>query len=314
MFQTVGGKPVAEQRLGIFKPLGGGGVLHDDGDQLHTIPLRRSREAVESGVRGAGLESGGPVEEPDELVGIHQFRSPIPKGIHPDGGILADVRMVQYQLPAHQGDVIGGGDMALGGKACGIFKSGVVHPQLLGPLVHPLHKGVLTAGDLFRQRHGAVVGGDHTHRLEHVGDSHLLVFLQPDLAAAHGTGVGGGGDHRVVAQLSGVDGLHGQKNGHDFGDAGRLQLGVLIFGKEDRTGLLFHQQGRRRRHLHSPGTGGQHQHRPQQRDDFFHGEPPFPRWYHCMSGGGHSCRAVNFRVAFCKRLCYNGLRLPGLRP
>ena len=71
------------------------------------------------------------------------------------------------------------------GQARGVLKGGVIHAQLLGPLVHALHKGLLAAGDGLAQRHGAVVGADHANGLEHLIHRHLLVLFQPDLTSAH---------------------------------------------------------------------------------------------------------------------------------
>ena len=97
--------------------------------------------------------------------------------------------MAQHQLPAHQCDVISRGNVALRRQTAGVFKSGVVHSQLRRPPVHPLHKGFLAARQMLRQCHGAVIGGYHTHGLQHLVYGQPLPLLQPDLTAAHGTGV-----------------------------------------------------------------------------------------------------------------------------
>ena len=47
ILQRVGGKAIVQQIGGILKPLGGGWCLHDDGDQLHAVPLGRTGEAVQ---------------------------------------------------------------------------------------------------------------------------------------------------------------------------------------------------------------------------------------------------------------------------
>ena len=150
--------------------------------------------------------------------------------------------MVQDELPAHEGDVVGAGDVARGREAGGVDEGGVVHAQLRRPLVHPGHEGVGTAGQVLGQGHGAVVGRDHAHRLEHILHRELFILLQPDLTAPHGAGVGAGGDQVVVGQSAGVDGLHGQEDGHDLGDAGGLQLLVLVDGVEHFPGGLLHQE------------------------------------------------------------------------
>ena len=168
--------------------------------------------------------------------------------------------------------------MPLRRQAGGITEVGIGHAQLRGPLVHSLHKGLLAAGHRLRQRHGAVVGRDNAHRLQHIADRHLLILLQPDLAAAHGAGVGRRGDHVVIVELSGVDGLHGQQQRHDLGDAGGLQLGMFVLGEEDGARLLFHQQSRGRGYFQRLGTAPQRQQGAQQHDEFFHSDPPLLRW------------------------------------
>ena len=188
--------------------------MHHHGDELHAIPLRRGGQAVQGRVGKPGFQPRGPLVVKDQPVGVGQLEGAVPQGVHPDGGVFPDGGMVQNQLPAHPGDVVGTGQVARGGQPGAVDKGGVIHAQLPGPLVHPLHKGVLAARDVLGQGHGAVVGGHHCHRLYHVSDGHLLVFLQPDLAAPHGNGVGGGGDHIIPAQAARVDGLHHQQQGH----------------------------------------------------------------------------------------------------
>ena len=69
--------------------------------------------------------------------------------------------------------------------------------------------------------------------------------------------------------------LHGQQQRHNFSDAGRFQLFVLVFGKQHGPCLLFHQHCRGRGHLHSPGADAQQQYGAHQRQDFFHDDLPF---------------------------------------
>ena len=97
--------------------------------------------------------------------------------------------MMQHQLPAHQSNVVGRGDVALHRQTAGVFESSVIHPQLRCPPVHPLHEGFLTAGQMLRQGHGAVIGGYHAHGLQHLVHGQPFPLLQPNLTAAHGAGV-----------------------------------------------------------------------------------------------------------------------------
>ena len=137
--------------------MGGAGGLHHHGDELHAVPLRSGGQAVEGGVRGAGLQPRGSGIKAHQTVGIGQAEGTIPDGVHPDGGIRPDVRVVQDQLPGHEGDVIGRAMVSGGRKAGAVDKGGVLHAQLLGPPVHPLHEGGLAAGQVLRHGHRRVV-------------------------------------------------------------------------------------------------------------------------------------------------------------
>ena len=167
--------------------------------------------------------------------------------------------------------------MSLCRQAAGVAEGGVVHAQLRRPLVHPLHKGILTAGQMLCQRHSAVIGRHHADRFEHIAHRQLFPLLQPDLAAAHGAGVGGGCDHVLIVENTAVDGLHDQQNGHDLGDAGRFQLRVFVLGVKYGTGVLFHQQCRGGGYLHGPNADAQSQNGAQKRQCFFHSDLPFLR-------------------------------------
>ena len=175
---------------------------------------------------------------------------------------------------------MGAGNVALGGQAGGVDKVGVRHAQLRRPLVHLLHKGLRAPRQMLGQGHGRVVGRDHAHRLEHILHRQLLVLLQPDLAAPHGAGVGGGGDGVVVGEASAVDGLHGQQDGHHLCDAGRLQGLVLVDRVEHLARGLLHQKAglalhRQLRRLGPRGHGPRQHQGGQARQDPFHMAFPF---------------------------------------
>ncbi len=61
----------------------------------------------------AGFQAGGPLIEADQTVGVGQAELPIADGVHPDGGVLPNARVVQDQLPGHEGNVMGGGHVPL---------------------------------------------------------------------------------------------------------------------------------------------------------------------------------------------------------
>ena len=117
--------------------------------------------------------------------------------------------------------------MAFGGQAVAVAEVGVLHAQLLGATVHLFHKSALAPGNLLRQRYGCVVPRRHRHGFQQVMDGHLLPLRQKDLAAAHGGGVGGTGDHILQVQLPLFDGFHHQQHGHDLGHRCRFPLFVL---------------------------------------------------------------------------------------
>ena len=117
--------------------------------------------------------------------------------------------------------------MAFGGQTVAVAEVGVLHAQLLGATVHLFHKGALAPCDLLRQCHSCVIPRCHRHGFQQVMDGHLLPLRQEHLAAAHGGGVGGTGDHILQVQLPLLDGLHHQQHGHDLGHRRRFPLFVL---------------------------------------------------------------------------------------
>ena len=64
--------------------------------------------------------------------------------------LVFDVRVLAQQLPGHEGDVVGAGPVPVRFGAVvqtgAVDEMGVLHAQLLCPLVHPVHKGPLAAG------------------------------------------------------------------------------------------------------------------------------------------------------------------------
>ena len=185
--------------------------------------------------------------------------------------------MLQNQLAAHEGDVIGRGDVPLRRQPRGVEKAGVRHAQLLGAVIHLLHEQLRDARHFLRQRHGGVVAAGNAHGFQKLLHGDLLPFGQIHLAAAHGRGVGADGDHVLVVQLSPLDGLHGQQQGHDLGDAGRLQLLVLVLREKHLSRFLLHEQRGLGLHRQLHGVGRQRQaheqRQKQRRDPLFHASP-----------------------------------------
>ena len=166
---------------------------------------------------------------------------------------------MEDQLAAHEGNVPGAGYMALRRQARGIYKVGVPHTQLHGTVVHLLDKQLCDSGHLLRQGHGCVVAAGDAYGLQKLLHADLLSLGQIHLAAAHRGGIGADGDHILIFQLPSVHGLHDQQERHDLGDAGRLQLLMLILGKKHLPGLLFHEQCGLGLHGQLHGMGRQRQ-------------------------------------------------------
>ena len=216
----------------------------------------------------------------DHLVCIGQGKSAIPYGILPKGGI-SFYPAVAHQFPRHQGNVIGRGQMPLGVKAATVDELGVLHSKLLRPVVHPGYKDLLAACHGFGQRNGTVVGRGQHHAFEKLLYRHLLPFLQPHLAAAHGAGVSRCGDHIGQRQLPSIDGLGRQQQCHHLGDTGRRHgpMGILFV---QHRAIRMHQQRRRRgkgqrlrrrRLQRHTGQGQQNKQTQNKTDQAFHGYP-----------------------------------------
>ena len=187
--------------------------------------------------------------------------------------------MLCQQLAAHKGNVIGAGNVARRRQTGGVGKMGIVHTQPPGAVVHLLHEQLRHAGDLLRQCHRRVVAGGYAHAFQQLLHGDLLALRQKDLAAAHAGGVGRHRHHIVIGQRAAVDGVHGQQQRHDLGDAGRLQLLMLVLGEQHLSRGLFHQHrgAGGQRQVHRPGVYRQHSgdaQRRQQRCQFsFHSVP-----------------------------------------
>ena len=155
-------------------------------------------------------------------------------------------------------------------QAVGIDEVGAGAAQLLGPLIHQGHKGVLGSGHRLRQDAGRLVGGHQHHAVQQLLHRQHLALLDVG-GAAGGVHVVDQGRRRhllVQGQHPLVHGLQGQQGGHDLGDAGGI-LGVpLVEAVQHPPGLIVHQQGRLGVHLgqvHRTGLGHAEQARQQKR-------------------------------------------------
>ena len=79
---------------------------------LHAVPFRGAGETIEGAGGESGFQTRRAVVEANQPVGVHKLGCPAAQGVHPNGGVLPDIGMVQNQFPAHQGNVVGGGQVS----------------------------------------------------------------------------------------------------------------------------------------------------------------------------------------------------------
>ena len=207
--------------------LGGGTGFDAVGVPVEVAPGVPAADQVVGGAQGAG---GADIGGGDD-----------------DGGRVADGHqlLVLHGLFGNEVHIPGGGVVLGVVDAVGIDEVGVFAAQGLGPGVHLSHKGGHGTGDGLGQDLAGLVGGDHHHAVQQVLHRHDLAGLDARGAAVTGEslqGGGGGGDGLVHVQLSLVNGLQGQKAGHDLGQAGGVELLMLVFGVDDGAGVGVHQQ------------------------------------------------------------------------
>ena len=281
--------------------------MQHDRDQLDAVALGRSRQTVPCSGGVAGFQAGRTLVEADEFVGVRQTEAAAAHGVHPDRRVLFD-RLVLQKLTGDHGQIVRRGQVLRG--VCRVVQPGAVdkmrvrQAELGGALVHPLDKGRLAAGNVLRQRRGAVIGRADDHGLEHFVHAHLFARLQIDLAASLARRGVGGDDHVVPADAAGVQRLHHQKQGHDLRHRRRAQPFVRVFLIEHRAGRRVDQNGGRRRNLRSGRRyGGQADEQQRQRQQ--PGKASFP---HNISPsivcGTSVCSGAARYAGFCGRwLC-----------
>ena len=115
------------------------------------------------------------------------------------------------------------------GQPRAVEKLRVFHAQFFRAVVHALGERLLGTGDVLCHGDGAVIGGVDGDALEHLVDAHLLALFEPDLAAAHGAGMGAGGHDVARIELAAVELLHDEQQRHDLRHAGGGQVLVGIF-------------------------------------------------------------------------------------
>ena len=175
----------------------------------------------------------------------------------------------------HQGDVIGGGIVIGVVEAVDIDKVGPLAAQLLGPLVHVLHKGRLIPVHRLRQDLGRLVGRGEQQAVQQLLHRQHLSRLDIGGGAPFRDlgGRGGGRDGGIRSELPLLDGLQHQQGGHYLGDAGWIGLLIGPLLVQDLIVIGVQQNGVgavQRRFLQGGGghrqeQGRQHRQRQDQR-------------------------------------------------
>ena len=134
-------------------------MLRASSPKLGAVAVQFALGVVEEARRGV-----------DELVGVCEPKAPVAHGVHPDGRVVADVRISQ-QCARHDGNIPRGRVVrGVVSQPGGIEKVRVFHAECLRALVHTFGKGRLRAADMLGHGDGAVVCGDHRDALNHIRD------------------------------------------------------------------------------------------------------------------------------------------------
>ena len=206
----------------------GGAGLDAVGVRIVVAPGAPDGDEVVGGVEGAGLgEVGGGQGDVARVADAHEILV-----LH---GLFRD----EVQIP-------GGGIVLAVMKAGGVDEVGVLTAQSLGLGVHGVHKGVHIAADGLGQNDAGLVGGDHQHAVQKLLHRHDLAHLDAGGAAVAVQLRDGirSGELLIQGELAAVHRLQHQKCRHDLGEAGGIELLVLVFGVNDIAGVGVHQQCR----------------------------------------------------------------------
>ena len=131
-------------------------------------------------------------------------------------------------------------------QAVGVDKVGARHAQLLGPLVHALHKGGGVPADGHSQDVGCLVGRGNQQAVEQVLHRDDLPGLEVGGGGVIGDVSQGGCVHSDFGgqiQLTPAHGLQGEQGGHDLGDAGGVALLIGVLVVEDLVRVQVDEQG-----------------------------------------------------------------------
>ena len=262
-----------EQRQRIDRALFLALGLQDHADQALVAALGRGQQAIAGAGVVAGLDAVHRIVAPQQQIAVALGDGADGEFAHFVEGVLTGE--ISDQRAAQQGQIAGGGVMALGRQAGGVDEVGVLQADALGVIVHQRGERGLAAGDVFGQGDRGIVAGLDHHAHFHLLQRRGLVDLEPAVAAV---GAGAAGAPGVLAHhhlVGGFDALGLQLRGdhvrgHHLGDAGRFQAQVdVLAGQHLAGGVVHHQPGlggdgsgrigngqRRRRGLRCRGCGG----------------------------------------------------------
>ena len=154
---------------------------------------------------------------------------------------MQNLRVFRHKLPAHDGNIPCGCIMIRGiRKAAAVFKMRIFHSQSGSPFVHPFHKFLLASGNVFCHGYTGVVSGGNDNTFDHSFHILCLPFLQVNLGASHGFGIGTGGNCVRHFQAAIFYGIKNKNQCHYFGDACRTAFRIRVFGKDHRSCLRLH--------------------------------------------------------------------------
>jgi hypothetical protein len=140
--------------------------------------------------------------------------------------LLGEPGVVLRELADQRGgdrrDVTCRGQVLRVGQAGAVDEVAPGHAEPSRVAVHQRREGRLVAGDVLGQRDAGIVAGLDDHPLEQRLDVDLLADLDEHPRALHAPRLLADGDLVGQRQVAGADLVQHRVDGHDLGDAGRL--------------------------------------------------------------------------------------------
>ena len=241
-------KSVVQQRQGIGVLVLQHGGLQSHRNQGGIPPLHRRDQSPQSAAGPAGFahkQARAVKGAVDELIFGHQRpgRRQVGSGhIIALGSEIGEKPLLFQGLRRNERHIPGSGVMILVRHPVGVYKVGVVGPQLLCLLVHELGEVLHRAGDRLCNGHCGIVGGDQRQCVEGILHRKRLPRFQRDMGRSPGhltyTCLGHGDLVRLFAILQ------RQKPRQDLGNAGGIHGAVHILSVEDLPRFRIHQHRR----------------------------------------------------------------------